>query len=65
MTIVIMMTFWFDFCYYIKTLTKSDLGVGEMAQQLRALAVLPKDLAAIPAIHMAVYNCLGLQSQGI
>lgn len=33
MTIVVMMmTLQFDFCYYIKTLTKNNLGVGEMVQ---------------------------------
>jgi hypothetical protein len=32
-----------------------------MAQQLRALAVLPKDLGSVPSTH----NCLKLQFQGI
>ncbi|KRY94874.1 hypothetical protein T4B_12424 [Trichinella pseudospiralis] len=29
-----------------------------MAQRLRALAVLPKDLGSIPSTHMAAHNCL-------
>jgi hypothetical protein len=30
----------------------------EMAQQLRALAGLPEDLASIPNTHMAAHDCL-------
>ena len=32
-------------------------GPGEMAQWLRALAVLPKDLGSITSTHMAAHNC--------
>lgn len=31
---------------------------GEMAQQLRALAVLPEDSGSIPSTHMAAHACL-------
>ena len=34
------------------------LGAGEMAQRLRALAVLPKDPGSIPSTHMAAHSCL-------
>jgi hypothetical protein len=41
---------------------KSELnGVGEMAQQLRALTVLPENLGSIPSTHMAVPHHLQLQ----
>ena len=33
-------------------------SAGEMAQQLRALAVLPEDLGSIPSNHIAAQNCL-------
>ena len=33
------------------------LGAGEMAQQFRALAVLPEDMGSIPSPHMAAQNC--------
>jgi hypothetical protein len=33
-------------------------GAGEMAQQLRALAVLPKDTGSIPSTCMEVHNHL-------
>lgn len=36
-----------------------------MAEGLRALTTLPEDLDSIPRTHMAVYNCLQLQFQGI
>ena len=32
--------------------------VGEMAQQLRALTILPEDPGSIPSTHMAAYNYL-------
>jgi hypothetical protein len=43
------------------------MGVGaeEMAQQYRALAVLLENWGSVPSTHMAVYNCLYLQFQGI
>jgi hypothetical protein len=34
------------------------VGVGEMAQWLRVLDVLPEDLGSIPNTHMTAYNCL-------
>jgi hypothetical protein len=33
-------------------------GAGEMAQQLRALAVLPEVLSSIPSNHMVAHNHL-------
>jgi hypothetical protein len=33
-------------------------GAREMAQLLRAPAVLPEDLGSIPSNHMATDNCL-------
>jgi hypothetical protein len=36
-----------------------------MAQQLKALPALPKDLSSILNTHMAAHNCLELQFQGI
>ena len=36
----------------------ADWGTGEMAKQLRALAVLPKGQGSNPNTHMAVDNCL-------
>jgi hypothetical protein len=33
-------------------------GAGEMAQQLRALTVLPKVLSSIPSNHMMAHNHL-------
>jgi hypothetical protein len=33
-------------------------GAGEMAQWLRALPALPKDMGSIPGTHMAAHNCL-------
>jgi hypothetical protein len=35
-----------------------DQGAGEMAQQLRALAVLPEVLGSIPSNHMVTHNHL-------
>ena len=35
----------------------SSWGAGEMAQQLRTLAVLPEDPGSIPITHMAAHNC--------
>jgi hypothetical protein len=29
-----------------------------MAQQLKTMAALPKDLVSIPSTHMAAHNCL-------
>jgi hypothetical protein len=40
-------------------------GAGEMALQLRALAVLPKDLGSIPSTHEMAHNCLQFQFQEI
>jgi hypothetical protein len=34
------------------------IGVGEMAQQLRALTVLPEVLSSIPSNHMVAHNHL-------
>jgi hypothetical protein len=36
----------------------NDLGAGEMAPQLRALAVLPEVLSSIPSNHMVAHNHL-------
>ena len=33
-------------------------GAGEMAQQLRELAILLEDSSSIPSTHMAARNCL-------
>lgn len=41
------------------------LDVGEMAQRLRALTVLPEDLSLMTSTHMLFYNHLELQFQGI
>ena len=38
--------------------TDTNKGLGEMAQQLRALAALPEDLGSIPSTHTAAHNCL-------
>lgn len=35
-----------------------SLRAGGMAQQLRTLAVLPKDQDSNPSTHMAVHSCL-------
>jgi hypothetical protein len=35
-------------------------GAREMAQQLRALAVLLEDLGSMPSTHVAAHNCLTL-----
>lgn len=32
--------------------------VGEMAQQLKALAVLTEDAGLVPSTNMAIHNCL-------
>jgi hypothetical protein len=37
--------------------------VRELAQQLRALTVLPKDRGSIPSTHVAAHSCLQLQFQ--
>jgi hypothetical protein len=37
---------------------KKKTGAGEMAQQLRALAVLPEVLSSIPSNHMVAHNHL-------
>ena len=37
---------------------KVEMGAGEMAQQLRALAVLPEVLSSIPSNHMVAHNHL-------
>ena len=34
------------------------LGVGDMAQCLTAMVVLPEDPGSIPSSHMAANNCL-------
>ena len=50
--------------YYVtfnrpNSLIKNNMcGPGEMAQQLRALAVLPEDLSSIPSNHMVAHNYL-------
>jgi hypothetical protein len=42
-----------------KMLRERDAGgAGEMAQRLRALAVLPEILSSIPSNHMVAYNHL-------
>ena len=41
-----------------QSLIKKIPRAGEMAQQLRALAVLVEDQGSIPSTHMAVHNCL-------
>jgi hypothetical protein len=41
------------------------LELGEIAQQFRVLAALPKDPGPSPSIHMAAHNCLKLQFQRI
>ena len=38
-------------------------GAGEMAQQLRALAVLAGDLVSIPSTHIAATNSLNFGSR--
>ena len=43
---------------------KKNGGTGEMAQQLRALAMLAEDPSSIPRTHMATHNCLWFQFQG-
>lgn len=40
-------------------------GSGEIARLLRALAAFAKDLGLAPSTHMAAYNHLLLQLQGI
>jgi hypothetical protein len=50
---------------YKKRNRKDKNGSREMAQQFRALAALPEDLASISNTHMAAYNCLQLQFEGI
>jgi hypothetical protein len=37
---------------------KPSKGAGEMAQQLRALTSLPKDLSSIPSNHMVAHSHL-------
>ena len=41
---------------------KKENYAREMAQQLRALAVLAEDPGSIPNIHTASHNCLKLHS---
>jgi hypothetical protein len=41
-----------------------SLGAGEMAQQLRALAVLVEGLCSVPRTYMAAHNHLYPQVQG-
>jgi hypothetical protein len=36
----------------------TQVGAGEMAQQLRALAALPEDPGLIPSNQMVTQNCL-------
>ena len=40
------------FCSVIKSEENLEKGAGEMAQRLRALIVLPKDLGSIPSTYM-------------
>jgi hypothetical protein len=48
------------------TKTKSDqVGGEEMAQQLRALAILSEDLDSVPIAHTTAHNYLQLSFQGI
>jgi len=49
----------FSRCRKYSLIKNKSSGTGEMAQRLRALAVLPE------VTHMAVRNCLQLQFQGI
>ena len=37
---------------------ETSVGVGEMAQQLRALTALSEALSSIPSNHMVAHNCL-------
>jgi hypothetical protein len=41
------------------------MGVGEMAQQLRTLAALPKVLSSIPSTHIAAHNCSPMGSDAL
>jgi hypothetical protein len=53
-------------CFNLITEFKTLGGeVGEVAQQLRALAVLVEDMHSIPSTHMTADNCLWLQFQEI
>jgi hypothetical protein len=50
----------------VSSIYKNIFRAGEMAQQLRALAILPEVLGSMPSNHMAAHNnCLQLQFQGI
>jgi hypothetical protein len=40
------------------TINISNLEAGEMAQQLRALTILPEILSSIPSKHMVAHNHL-------
>lgn len=44
---------------------KIDFQPGELAQWLRAVSAVPKDLGSVPCTYMAVHTCLQLQFQGI
>lgn len=37
---------------------RGTLGSGEMAQQSRALTVLPEGLGSVPNTHMVAHNCI-------
>jgi hypothetical protein len=43
--------------------TKQNSSTGEMAQQLRALSILPEDLSSVPSTNMAARKSLKLQFQ--
>jgi hypothetical protein len=40
----------------LKVLERQVAGVGEMAQQVRALTLLPKVLSSNPSNHMVAHN---------
>ena len=45
-------------CFWKRTNEKVNLGSEEMAQHLRAVAVLPGNLGSSLSTHMAAHNCL-------
>lgn len=45
---------WLD--WNLVPIIKIKIGVGEIAQQLRELIILPEDLGSIPSTHMVAHN---------
>jgi hypothetical protein len=45
-------------------LEKEESWAAEMAQQLRALTAIPKDLNSIPSTHRAAHNYYNFSSRG-